>query len=83
VPIEVDAARVRVHAVLRDDFKVAAERLDDAAHLRVDLRLDSLALTDLAVLVQQDFGFKVTPDQFRGVTTVGALIAFVAAHATR
>ena len=81
--IELDAARERVHAVLRDDFKVSPDAIRDNAHLRVDLRLDSLALTDLAVLVQQDFGFKVTPDAFRGVTTVGALVSFVAAHASR
>lgn len=83
MPIALDVARLRVHGVLRDDFKVVPEAIRDDAHLRVDLRLDSLALTDLAVLVQQDFGFKVTPDAFRGVTTVGALVAFVAAHGTR
>ena len=83
MPIDLDTARERIYDVLREDFKVVPDVLSDEAHLRVDLRLDSLALTDLAVLVQQDFGFKVTPEAFRGVTTVGALVAFVAAHGTR
>lgn len=83
MPLELDTVRGRVAALLRDDFKVVPEAIADDAHLRVDLRLDSLALTDLAVLVQQDFGFKVTPDRFRDVNTVGALVAFVAANGTR
>jgi acyl carrier protein len=68
----------RLRALLVDDFQVPEEALVETAHLRTDLGLDSLSLTDLAFLVQQDFGFKADPEAFRGVTTLGALAAFVA-----
>lgn len=72
----------RVRALLVNDFQVPEEKVTPAAHLRVDLGLDSLSLTDLAFLVKQDLGLDaVTPDAFRGVTTVGALATFVATHA--
>lgn len=72
----------RVSALLRNDFQVPAEKVVASAHLRVDLGLDSLALTDLAFLVKQDFALaELTPESFRGITTVGALADFVARHA--
>lgn len=74
-------AYTRISAILSADFQVPAERVVEDAHLRADLGLDSLALTDLAFLLQSDFGFKSEPDEFRGVATVGALVDFVADHA--
>lgn len=71
----------RLKTLLTDDFQVPEEALVEGAHLRTDLGLDSLSLTDLAFLVQQDFGFKAEPEAFRGVTTLGALAAFVATRA--
>ena len=71
----------RLRSILESDFQVPADRITEDAHLRTDCGLDSLALTDLAFLVQSDFGFKAEPDDFRGVTTVGALAEFVAKHA--
>jgi acyl carrier protein len=70
----------RLRALLADDFQVPEDALQENAHLRTDLGLDSLSLTDLAFLVQQDFGFKADPDAFRGVTTLGALADFVASR---
>ncbi|MFO0746200.1 MAG: acyl carrier protein [Myxococcota bacterium] len=66
----------------QNDFQVPPERIALAAHLRTDLGLDSLALTDLAFLVKQDFALDgVSPESFRGVTTVEALVGFVVRHA--
>lgn len=73
-------ALTRLTAILADDFQVPRERIVRDAHLRTELGLDSLSLTDLAFLVQRDFGFKADADDFRGVTTVGALADFCAAR---
>lgn len=71
----------RLDTMLRDDFGVSAP-ITRAAHLRLDLGLDSLALTDLAFLVKQDFDLPaVSPEAFRGVTTVGQLVDVIVAHA--
>jgi len=74
-----DAAFDRLVNILRDDFQVPVGDITRASHLRVDLALDSLSLTDLAFLVQRDFGFTAAAEDFRGVTTVGALADFVVA----
>ena len=72
----------RVVRLLADDFQLAPDTVTRDSHLRTDLGLDSLSLTDLAFLVQQDFGFKAAPEAFRGITTVGQLADFVATQPT-
>ncbi len=75
-----DAAFESIVSILRNDFQVTTD-ITRASHLRTELGLDSLSLTDLAFLIQRDFGFKAQADAFRGVTTVGALADLVAATA--
>lgn len=70
----------RLQSTLVEEFKAAPEAVVPEAHLRADLGLDSLTLTDLAFLVQGDFGFKATAEDFRGVRTVGDLAALIARH---
>lgn len=77
----VDEALTRLASTLEADFQIAPDRITADAHLRSDLGLDSLALTDLAFLVQSDFGFESDPEAFRGVTTLRALAEFVTRHA--
>lgn len=68
----------RLVTILSDDFQVAVSEISRNSHLRTDLGLDSLSLTDLAFLVQRDFGFTAAAEDFRGVTSVGALADFIA-----
>ena len=75
-----DEVLARVQAMLEDDFAIT-RAVDRDTHLRVDLGLDSLALTDLAFLVKQDFALAdIGPDAFRGVTTVGLLVDMIVQH---
>ncbi|TVQ94272.1 MAG: acyl carrier protein [Deltaproteobacteria bacterium] len=70
----------RLRATLVDEFDAPVEAVVADAHLRADLGFDSLTLTDLAFLVQGDFGFKATAEDFRDVRTVGDLAALIARH---
>lgn len=63
----------RLSQILVEDFQAVPEQLRDECSLRGDLGLDSLALTDLAFLIQSDFGIKASPEVFRDVATLGAL----------
>ena len=74
-----DATFDRLVTILTEDFQVPTSAITEDSHLRTDLGLDSLSLTDLAFLVQRDFGFMAAAEDFRGVTTVGALAGFIAA----
>lgn len=68
----------RLCRILAEDFQAVPERLSDESSLRGDLGLDSLALTDLAFLIQSDFGIKASPEVFRDVATLGALADAIA-----
>lgn len=68
----------RLVQLLADDFDLDPASITQDSHLRTDLGLDSLSLTDLAFLVQQDFAFKATPEAFQGIVTVGALARLIA-----
>jgi len=75
-----DQVLERLRLVLKNDLGVTTEVALES-HLRVDLGLDSLALTDLAFLVRQDFALDaVGPDALRGVTTVGQLVDVIVRH---
>jgi acyl carrier protein len=76
-----ETAYTRLAAMLETDFQVPSEKIAESAELRTELGLDSLALTDLALLIQTDFDFDSEPDAFMGLSTVGALAEFVATHA--
>ena len=70
----------RLQATLVEEFQAAPEAVVPGAHLRADLGFDSLTLTDLAFLVQGDFGFKATAEDFRDVRTVGDLVSLISRH---
>ena len=71
----------RLRGILVAEFQASPEAVVPEAHLRADLGFDSLTLTDLAFLVQGDFGFKATAADFRDVRTVGDLAEVIARHA--
>lgn len=76
-----DDAYKRLAVILEQDFQVPPHKIADGTTLRKDLGLDSLALTDLALMVQNDFGLPSESDELMGINTVGALAEFVAVHA--
>lgn len=71
-------ALARLTALLVEDFHLEPARVTAEAHLRLDLGLDSLSLTDLVFLIRQDFGITGDPERFRGAHTVGALATRIA-----
>lgn len=63
---------------------IIAEKIDsDPADIKEDttfedLGIDSLDITDIAMSIEDEFGFEVEVDQ--KLTTVGDLVALVASH---
>jgi acyl carrier protein len=73
----------QLREILARDLQVPEEAIHEDAHLRADLKLDSLSLVDLAHLTQKDFGFKASAEEFRGSRTVGALADFVVSKSAK
>lgn len=53
-----------------EDFEVDPDTITPEADLKATLDLDSLDYIDLVVVIEQNFGFKVKPEDFQTMTTM-------------
>lgn len=60
----------RINAFMMDDFEVEESAISPDANLKETLDLDSLDYIDLVVVMEQNFGFKVKPEDFQQMTTI-------------
>lgn len=71
----------RVNGFLVEEFEVELEKIIPEANLRETLALDSLDYIDLVVVIESNFGFKVKPEDFVGISTFQDFYDYVADHA--
>jgi len=60
----------RIKAFMVNDFEVEEQAITPEADLKTTLDLDSLDYIDLVVAIEQNFGFKVNPEDFQQMHTV-------------
>jgi acyl carrier protein len=63
-----------LRAVLSANFEIRPERITLQADLFSDLDLDSIDAVDLAIKLQEITGRRVTPQEFKGIRTVGDVV---------
>ena len=68
----------KVDAFLIDELEIDEAKIEENARLKEDLGIDSLEVVDVIVLVEQEFGFKMRPEQFRDLKTYGEFCQFIA-----
>jgi acyl carrier protein len=54
----------KINGFLSDEFEVDTDRMIPDANLRQTLDLDSLDYVDLVVVIENNFSFKVIPEDF-------------------
>lgn len=59
----------KINEFLVDEFEVQPEKIVASANLKEVLELDSLDYIDLVVVIENNFGFKVKPEDFAGIVT--------------
>ena len=59
----------RINNFLVEEFEVDESVIKPTASLQETLELDSLDYVDLVVVIENNFGFKVTGEDFKSVTT--------------
>ncbi len=64
-----DATIRKINDFLAEDFEVAPELITPDANLKETLDLDSLDYIDLVVVIENNFSFKVKPEDFTDITT--------------
>lgn len=68
----------KINDFLIEDFEVEAEAILPEGGLKETLDLDSLDYIDLIVAIENNFGFKIKPEDFQTMATVKDFYDFVA-----
>lgn len=68
-----------INGFLIEEFEADGATLLPEANMHKTLDLDSLDYVDLVVLIDENFGFKMTSDDFREVQTFQQFYDFVVA----
>ncbi len=66
-----------INEFLVEEFEVEANLITPDANLKDTLDLDSLDYVDLVVIIESNFGFKVTGEDFVGIETFQHFYDFV------
>jgi len=66
-----------VNNFLVDEFELESSQLQDAALLKEDLDIESLDFVDIAVIIEKEFGLKVTSEQMIKIVTLEDLYNFI------
>lgn len=67
----------RVRAFLIDELEIDPEKVNEDASMKDDLGIDSLDYVDVAVFVENEFGFKPKPTDMKGAASLGQFISYI------
>ena len=60
----------KVRNFMVDELEIDEEKIKPGAKLKDDLGIDSLDFVDIVVIVEKNFGFKIEPEEMKGVVTL-------------
>lgn len=74
-----ETARIieKINGFLVEEFEVDPGKISPEENLRETLELDSLDYIDLVVVVENNFGFKVKPEDFTNIDTFKSFYDYV------
>lgn len=67
----------KIRTTLAEEFEVDVDSIQPEANLIETLELDSLDFVDMVVLIEQNFGFTVTGNDFVGIKTFQNFYDFI------
>ena len=67
----------QINNFLADEFEIGIETITPEANLRETLQLDSLDYIDLVVVVENNFGFRMKAEDFKGIQTFQDFYSYV------
>ncbi len=72
--------REKVVKVVKDKLGVEEEKIVESAEYVKDLGADSLAIVDMAMALEDEFGIKIPDEDINKITTIGATISYIKEH---
>ena len=76
--MDINEIQEKVKAFLVEELEIDEAKIADDARLKEDLGIDSLEVVDVIVLVEQEFGFKMSREDFKDIRTYGDFCQFIA-----
>ena len=70
----------KVTTFLVEELEIDADKIAPDARLKEDLGVDSLEIVDVVVFVDQAFGFKMRPEDFKQLQTCNDFCQFIQAR---
>ena len=67
----------KVRNFLIEDLEIDEEKITPDALLKEDLGIDSLDFVDIVVIVERNFGFKIKPEEMKGVETYSRFCDYI------
>ena len=67
----------KVRNFLVEDLEIDEEKITPDALLKEDLGIDSLDFVDIVVIVERNFGFKIKPEEMKGVDTYSKFCDYI------
>ena len=75
--MDISEIKDKVRAFLTEEMEIDAAKIADEARLKEDMGIDSLEVVDIVVLVEQAFGFKIKPEDFKDLKTFDQFCRFI------
>lgn len=75
--MDINEVKDKVKKFLVEEFEIEKEKIQPQADLKSDLGIDSLDFVDIVVVVEQVFGFKITAEEIKTITTYDDFCNFI------
>ena len=70
----------KVNAFLTEELEINPDLIMPEARLKEDMGVDSLEIVDVIVFVDEAFGFKMKPEDFKNLITLDDFCKFIEAQ---
>lgn len=67
----------RVNEFLIEEIEIEEELINEDAHLKDDLKIDSLDFVDIVVVVERHFGFKIKAEELKDIATLAQFYDYI------
>lgn len=75
--MSIEEIKEKVTTFLMEELEIDESKIQDQARLKEDLGIDSLEVVDVVVLVEEQFGFKMKPEDFKQIRTLDQFCQFI------
>ena len=60
-----------------EDLELNEEKITPEARLKEDIGVDSLDFVDIVVIVEERFGFRIKPEEMKGIKTFSEFCNYI------